>query len=82
MNKADRFGGLKPFEFHHLPPGVSVQDVYAYNQAQDVQPNIQDEFYYRQKNEKVEGYKDPDVWDPPTPKPYQKKNTVPVKKPI
>jgi len=27
----ERYGGLKPFEFHHLPPGVKMEDVMAYD---------------------------------------------------
>lgn len=82
----ERFGGLKPFEHHHLPPGVSIEDVKAFHNferhySQDVQPHQQDDFvHYKQKNEPA--YKDPDVWDPPTPKqPLKNKAPNMIRKP-
>ena len=68
------FGELAPFQHHHLPDDIPDQD-------QDVgdifnnEPVINHQVFVKQPSQSKpqEENKDPDVWDPPTPKPPAKK---------
>lgn len=68
----DRFGGLKPFEFHFAPDEMKDELKWgpALQKNQDIDPPQSDPVDYvkvqSQPEAKVE--KDPDVWDPPSPR--------------
>jgi hypothetical protein len=73
----ERFGGLKPFEFHFAPDEmkdeIKVEPKWgpALQKNQDIDPPQKESFDLMfvkavQPEPKVE--KDPDVWDPPSPR--------------
>lgn len=110
----ERFGGIRPFEFHHIPQELIQYDEegnlidpldlvnnpppadYMVGGSRDFQPNINAGFGggyddysgraankpYKMRSNQQQYYKDPDVWDPPSPparqgKPKQKQAPPP-----
>ena len=62
----DRFGGLKPFEIHHIPEEMKDHFAYQGHAQQDGQDHPPPDWHMQNYPNQAQ-FKDPDVWDPPTP---------------